>query len=63
MCVRSLPLVWRFMINIENMITVSKLLRCRCFVKRRLDKSSTVVVEVASFVGPPVPTPSYEALG
>ena len=42
------------MINIENMITVSKLLHCKCFVKTRLDKSSTVVVELASFVGNPV---------
>ena len=40
--------------DIGNKNTVSNLLQSTEFVKTRLDKLSTVVVEVASFVGNPV---------
>ena len=39
--------------NIANMDTVSKLLQRSSLVKVRLNKSSTVVVKVASIVGNP----------
>ena len=38
-----------------NVNTVNELFLCPSFVKPRPDNSSTVVVEVASFVGNPVP--------
>ena len=42
------------MINIENLDTVSKLLYFTRFVKTRQKERSTVVVEIACFVGNPV---------
>ena len=53
----ALLFVWplnTFIKNIGNKNTVSDLLESTEFVKTRLDKLSTVVVIVASFVGPPV---------
>ena len=46
----------RLKIVLQTLIqsVVSELLQCPSFVKTNLDKSSTVVVEVASFVANPV---------